>query len=270
MPDITASAAQVGETIIQALQTALGLGPEAALAQAQADNGVTTDDINNADMGDVFDYMCGQPDLSPELSSYLSSAQSSYGSGNNYYQGGSSSASTGGGSSYGGSSYGGGESAAVATNTQYVTQMTSTYYTTEIHDESSDTILNGNFDGPISIDNDHVDVDGDGNAVNTGEGDQNAATGDHSQVIDGDNLGQANTGDEASQASSVFGDAQSNSGDGAVQAGDDINAPVNTGVNTGVIADGDVEDTVVGDDNQTVNLDDSTADGSVFNFVAAT
>ena len=67
MPDITASAAQVGETLIQALQTALGLGPEAALAQAQADNGVTTEDIDNADLGEVFDYVCGQPDLSPEL-----------------------------------------------------------------------------------------------------------------------------------------------------------------------------------------------------------
>src|SRR4029079_16603963 len=92
-----------------------------------------------------------------------------------------------------------------------------------------------------------------------------AATGDEAQVIDGDNFGQANTGDEASQAQSVFGDAQSNSGDGAVLAGDDINAPVNTGVNTGVIADGDVEDTVVGDGNQTANVD-GDADGSVFNF----
>ena len=69
MPDITASAAQVGDTLLQALQTALGLGPEAALAQAQADNGVTSEDIDSADMGQVFDYMCGQPDLSPDLHS---------------------------------------------------------------------------------------------------------------------------------------------------------------------------------------------------------
>jgi hypothetical protein len=266
MPELTASAAQVGETLIQALQTALGLGPEAALAQAQADNGVTNEDIDNADLGEVFDYVCGQPDLSPELSSYLNNAQNSYGNGNTVYQGGNSY--TGGSSSAGGggsASYGGGESVAAATNTQYVTQITQSYYTQEIHDESSDTFFSGTFTGDIDVDNDHVNVDGDGNAVNTGEGDQNAATGDQAQVIDGDNFGQANTGNEASQAQSLFGDAQSNSGDGAILAGDDINAPINTGVNTGVIADGDVEDTVVGDENETANVDGS-ADGTVFNF----
>lgn len=62
-----------------------------------------------------------------------------------------------------------------------------------------------------------------------GDVDINNASGDGSQIIDGDNLGQANTGD------------------GSVQAG------------------GDVEDTVVGDDNKTANVDGS-ADGSVFNF----
>lgn len=62
-----------------------------------------------------------------------------------------------------------------------------------------------------------------------GDVDINNASGDGSQIIDGDNLGQANTGD------------------GVVQAGDDV------------------EDTVVGDDNKTANVDGS-ADGSVFNF----
>lgn len=79
-----------------------------------------------------------------------------------------------------------------------------------------------------------------------GDVDINNASGDGSQIIDGDNLGQANTGD------------------GAVLAGGDASG-VNTGVNTGVNAGGDVEDTVVGDDNQTANVDGS-ADGSVFNF----
>lgn len=52
-------------------------------------------------------------------------------------------------------------------------------------------------------------------------------------------------------------------GDGAVAAGDDINAPVNTGVNTGIIADGDVDNAVVGDGN-TVNQVDGDANGAVF------
>lgn len=77
-------------------------------------------------------------------------------------------------------------------------------------------------------------------------GDLNAVTGDQGQIIDGPNFGNANTGD------------------GAVQAGDDASG-VNTGVNAGINAGGDVEDAVVGDGNQTAQVDGS-ADGSVFNF----
>jgi hypothetical protein len=77
-------------------------------------------------------------------------------------------------------------------------------------------------------------------------GDVNVADGDGAQVIDGDNLGQANTGD------------------GAVLAGGDATG-VNTGVNTGINAGGDVDDSVVGDHNQTANID-GDADGSVLNF----
>jgi hypothetical protein len=77
-------------------------------------------------------------------------------------------------------------------------------------------------------------------------GDLNAVTGEQGQIIDGPNFGQANTGD------------------GAVQAGDDASG-VNTGVNTGINAGGDVENAVVGDGNQTAQVEGS-ADGTVFNF----
>lgn len=77
-------------------------------------------------------------------------------------------------------------------------------------------------------------------------GDLNAVTGEQGQIIDGPNFGQANTGD------------------GAVQAGDDASG-VNTGVNTGINAGGDVENAVVGDGNQTAQVS-GDADGSVFNF----
>jgi hypothetical protein len=77
-------------------------------------------------------------------------------------------------------------------------------------------------------------------------GDVNAVTGEQGQIIDGPNFGQANTGD------------------GAVQAGDDASG-VNTGVNTGINAGGDVENAVVGEGNETAQVSGS-ADGSAFGF----
>jgi hypothetical protein len=99
---------------------------------------------------------------------------------------------------------------------------------------------------------DNANATGDGAVANAGDGDVNAATGDHSQVIDGDNLGQANTGDGAVQIQ--FGDGE---------GGHDI-GPINTGINGGIIADGNVEDSVVGDHNTTANVD-GNVDG-VVNF----
>ena len=79
-----------------------------------------------------------------------------------------------------------------------------------------------------------------------GDVDVNNASGDGAQIIDGDNLGQANTGD------------------GAVLAGGDAEG-VNTGTNTGVISGGDAEGNVVGDDNQVAQVEGSAED-TVFNF----
>jgi hypothetical protein len=116
-------------------------------------------------------------------------------------------------------------------------------YSTNI-DNSVDVDVDGDFHGDIETTN--VNATGDG-AVAAGRDVENAATGEGSQIIDGDNYGQANTGD------------------GAVQAGGDIDAPVNTGINTGIIADGDANNNVVGDHNQTANVEGS-ADNSVLNF----
>ncbi|WP_158854275.1 hypothetical protein [Saccharothrix deserti] len=70
-----------------------------------------------------------------------------------------------------------------------------------------------------------------------------AVTGEKGQIIDGDNNGQANTGD------------------GAVLAGRDASG-VNTGTNTGINAGGDVENAVVGDHNKTTqNSGDNSAVG---------
>jgi hypothetical protein len=74
----------------------------------------------------------------------------------------------------------------------------------------------------------------------------NNASGDGAQIIDGDNFGQANTGD------------------GAIQAEGDVTG-ANTGTNTGVISGGDAKGNVLGDDNQVAQVEGS-ADGTVFNF----
>ncbi|HLU46246.1 MAG TPA: hypothetical protein VKZ67_14720 [Natronosporangium sp.] len=117
-------------------------------------------------------------------------------------------------------------------------------YSTHI-DNSVDVNVDGDIDGDLELDVTNVNATGDG-AVAAGDDITNAATGG-GVVVDGDNHGQVNTGD------------------GAVLAGRDIEAPVNTGEFTGVQADGDVSDTVVGDGNQTVNVD-GDADSGTFNF----
>jgi hypothetical protein len=104
-----------------------------------------------------------------------------------------------------------------------VQQVTQNYNYQEINDNHIDIL--GNVDGDIDIDqdNDDIDVTGDGNAVNSGDGDQNAATG---------------AGSSAAQSGS--GDATSNSGDGAVVAGDDV----------------DLDHSAVGDGNTVIDNED--------------
>ena len=173
-----------------------------------AAQGVTDHDLSAVDMQSVVQAACADPSVSQEV---RSSVQGGY---------------SGGG---GPASHGGGGIEQVVQHLNYVT-----YQTYEGDDYITNIIDN-------SVDN-SVDITG----TVIGDVDVNNASGDGSQIIDGDNFGQANTGD------------------GAIQAEGDVTG-ANTGTNTGVVAGGNAEDNVVGDDNQTANVD-GNADGSVFNF----
>ncbi len=117
----------------------------------------------------------------------------------------------------------------------------------EIVQNNNNINVGDNFQGDIDVDNVTAD---DGAVANSGDGDVNAATGDEAQAIQGDNFsGQANTGD------------------GAILNTGSIDGPINTGVNTGILADGDVTNAVVGDNNQTAQVEGS-ADDAIFNFGA--
>jgi hypothetical protein len=239
MPDVTEATAEVGQMILTALQNTLGMGPDAAIAQAQAETGVSDAQLESADMGEVFDYMCSQPGLSPDVQNYLNTANENYNNYGNVNQGGSYNGGGGGGGYSGGG--GGGGAAGGGANAQIVQQVTQNYNYQEINDNHIDILGNVNGDIDIDQDNDDIDVTGDGNAVNSGDGNQNAATGDGSSAAQSEfGDAQSNSGDGSSVVQSENGDVVSNSGDGAVTAGEDI----------------DLDHSAVGDGNTIIDNED--------------
>jgi hypothetical protein len=172
-----------------------------------AAEGVTDHDLSSVDVPSAVREVCADPSVSPDARSALQS-----------YTGGS-----------GGPAAGAHGVEQVVQHLNYVTYQTyeGDDYITNLIDQSVDNSVNvgGNVFGDLDV---------------------NTVSGDGGQIIDGDNFGQANTGD------------------GAVLAGDDANG-VNTGVNTGINAGGDVENAVVGNNNQTAQVD-GDANGSAFGF----
>lgn len=177
----------------------------------------------------------------------------------------------GGGYAGGGAAAGGGTAYVPPPQTvQQVSQVTQNYYedhsvtytdnSTDI-DNSVDVDIDGPVHGDVDIDPVNLNQVGDGNVGNIGDGDVLAATGEGASVenVEGDKV----TAGDGSVIGLGAGDVVGATGDGAVAAGDDIEAPVNTGVNTGILADGDLDDVVLGDGNQVNNVDGS-ADGAVF------
>jgi len=125
----------------------------------------------------------------------------------------------------------------------YVSHENNPVITTNIIDNSIDNSTHVNVDGEvhgdITVDPTNVNATGDGAVANAGDGPVTAATGDGSQAVGGANNGNMSTGD------------------GSV-TGNNIDGPINTGTITGgVQADGPVTDTVVGNNNQTANVDGS-------------
>lgn len=138
-------------------------------------------------------------------------------------------------------------------------------------DQSTNVDVEGDFTGNIDVD--QVNATGDG-AVAAGPGsDVTAATGAGSQAIGGDNLGMANTGDGAVQIGNApltgfpppAGSGPILRDVGGVPGFGTGIGPINTGTNTGVMAGGPVDHTVVGDGNQTANVE-GPASQNTFDF----
>jgi hypothetical protein len=172
-----------------------------------AAQGVTDHDLSSVDVQGAVREVCADPSVPQETRSALQSY-------------------TGGGGPHAGAAHG---------VEQVVQQLNYVTYQTYEGDDYITNLIDQSVDNSVNV----------GGSV-FGDLDVNTVSGDGGQIIDGDNFGQANTGD------------------GAVLAGDDANG-VNTGVNTGINAGGDVENAVVGNNNQTAQVD-GDANGSVFGF----
>jgi hypothetical protein len=140
--------------------------------------------------------------------------------------------------------------AEVVQQLQHVTYVTyeNDEQITNIIDQSRDVFNNtdinvgDDFEGDINVDN--ATATGDRAAAGNvdGDGDLNQVTGDGSQVLTGDDA-TGNTGDHSN----------------VVGADADVSAPLIAGDNSGIVADGDVDDSIVGDGNRVLNADGAVA-----------
>ena len=124
-------------------------------------------------------------------------------------------------------------------------------YTTVVY-EGDETITNNLFDNSQTLELDFEDVEGDIDL----EIDMEA--------VNANGAGAVAAGDDIENSNIA-------SGEGAVAFDGPNNGVVNTGVNEGIIADGDVDDAIVGDGNTQVDGDDATVvsgDGNTVNQVS--
>jgi len=229
------------------------LGDHATAAQFAADpqgmlaaQGITDGNLSNVDVQQLAGQVCGGMDLP-------SSTQTAV---QNYAGGG-----------YSGSYRPAPSNSGSPAVDHVVQQLQQLTYVTYSDDHSITEVLT---DNSTNIDNSTtVDADGSHGDI-TVDTDNSNATGSGVATSGDGNTVTAATGDHSAAASSVFGDAQANTGAGAVQNTGDIFGDVNTGagavqgneisdssVNTGTFtgiqaSDSTIDHTVVGDHN-TVN-----------------
>lgn len=129
--------------------------------------------------------------------------------------------------------------------------------------DHSDNFLNsGQFvAGDLTNDNDLTVASGAGSVAASEGSFVNAATGDAAIANLGGDVNQALGARSQIVDGPVFGNNASNS-DGAIQAGGDISG-ANSGVNTGVVAGGGVDRTIVGDDNAQFSVDGHVSDSAL-------
>ncbi|MBO0847758.1 MAG: hypothetical protein J2P22_20345 [Nocardioides sp.] len=231
------------------------LGDKHAAAQFMKDpqgvltaKGVSDADLSNVNVRQVVGDACTSGSVPPAMSSALQS----YASGES------------------------GPSSSGHQSVERVVQQLSYVTNVAYHDDHSVTDNSTNIDDSVNIDGDvhgNINVDnanatGDGAVAGSGDGHVAGATGDHSQAIGGDNSGQANTGDGAVQIGNEPGE---HGGTGVIRGLTGVDGlgggigPINTGTNTGVMAGGGVDHTIVGDHDTQANVQGSVSD-SVFNF----
>jgi hypothetical protein len=216
--------------------------------------GVTDADLSKVDVRQVVGDVCASGSVSPDTSSALQG----YTSGES------------------------GPSSSGHQSVDHVVQQLSYVTNVAYHDDHSVTDVTDITDNSTNIDNslhvagdnygdinvDNANATGAGAVAGSGDSHVTAATGDHSQATGGNNSGQINTGDGAVQIGNEPGDHEGGVLTRGLTGVDGLGGgigPINTGVNTGVMAGGGVDHTIVGDHNTQANVQAPVSD-SVFNF----
>ncbi len=221
------------------------------------DHGVNDYDLSEVNLGHTVTEVANELNFSPQVTQTLiempapAPAAAPVG------------ASAPGGASAAPVSSGGGGAHHAPAPTMETIEQTINHYVTEVY-ETNEYITQNVADNSRHF---NVDVDGEihGDLEITDESTNVTAQGDNSAAAGDDQTGVA-TGDAAVAAGDDIEDSNIATGEGAVAFDGANNGVVNTGTNSGIIADGDANGAVVGDGNTVNNIDgnhNTIGDGNV-------